>query len=437
MLTPEQINEKWEGVIEADNVAPIGDNHVKKVTAKLLENQESHLAEQRAAMNEATPNNITGPVGKWDPVLISLVRRTAPLSMGMEMFGVQPMSGPTGLIFAMTTHRGDQSAADTANDAQYTQPSTTHSGDATVIGDAGDTPVATGDDPLAITYGVGVGLATATMEGYGDTDFGEMSMKIEKKSVTALSRGLKTSWSVEMAQDLKALHGLDADSELASIITSEVVAETDREMLRRAYLMAKVGKVGARSAVDATVCGDCNTQGVFDLDIDSNGRWSVERFKGLMFQIERECNAIAINTKRGKGNFIVTSSDVASALAMTGMLESNPTKFSGEILPATQTFMGLLNGKTKVYVDPFISANTVLVGYKGSNPYDAGAFYCPYVPYTLYRTVGEDDFQPRMGIKTRAGFTKNPFCGKGTAMSNDATFSDNEYFRLFEVTNLI
>ena len=234
---------------------------------------------------------------------------------------------------------------------------------------------------------------------------------------------------------MKAIHGLDADTELANLLSSEVIAEQNREMIRRTYLMAKVGVAGSRTIVDATVCSDCAVQGVFNLDVDSNGRWSVERFKGLMFQIEREANAIAIKTRRGKGNYIIVSADVASALAMTGLLEANPTSLTpGIVMPATQAYVGMLNGRTKVYIDPFITVNMVLVGYKGANPYDAGAFYCPYVPFTLYRTVGEDDFQPRMGLKTRYGFTQHPYQAVDGA---DDAISSNEYFRMFRVDNLI
>lgn len=413
-LAADMIMETWNPVIDHKDLPKIEDTHRRAVTARLLQNQQDAMDEQR--LHEA-PVNVTGAgVDNWDPILISMVRRAMPKLIAYDVFGVQPMTGPTGLIFAMRSRYDTQAGTE----ALFNEADSTHSGSDTAEG-AG-TPDPALDNPFDPNWGYGVAMATATAEGLGDdTAWNEMGFSIEKSSVVAKSRGLKATYSVELAQDLKAIHGLNADAELANILSTEMLAEMNREVIRRAYYIAQAG---AQT--------DTATAGVFDLDVDSNGRWSVERFKGLMFQIERDANQIAKNTRRGKGNFIITSADVASALAMTGLLDnSGSTSLSPGVVDVTgSVYVGMLNSRTKVFVDPYLGVDAVLVGYKGSNAYDAGAFYCPYVPLTLYRATGENSFQPRMGFKTRYGMAANPFAG-------DLTAASNPYFRIFQVTNLV
>lgn len=452
-LTAEQIQENWKPVLEHKEIPDIKDSYRKKVTAILLQNQKEHIAEQ--AIHEA-PTNVTGGVDKYDPVLISMVRRSVPAMLAFDIFGVQPMKGPTGLIFALRAQYGAQPAIGddtTANEAQFNEADSgftgaprnagsPNAGEGTGVGTSGltgtenDMPVpATSDakisDPFHTDFGYGVGMDTNLAELLGEeADWAKMSFTIEKMSVEAKSRGLKSEYSVELAQDLKAIHGLSAEQELASIMSTEVTNEMNREILRRTYNMAVLG------AQDA----DISTPGTYDLDVDSNGRWSVERFKGLMFQIEREANAIAIATRRGKGNWIICSANVASALAMTGLLDtSGNTKLTpGNVDPVGNLFVGTMNGMIKVYVDPYVTTDMAVVGYKGSNAYDAGAYFCPYVPLTLYKNTHSDSFQPRLGFKTRYGIGANPFVREYSGGFNTGLEArSNNYFRIFKIENLM
>lgn len=413
----EELSEKWNPILEAETEAPVKDDWKRKVTLRLLENQEQSM------LSEA-PTNVTGGVDKWDPVLISMIRRNAPKMIAFDIFGVQPMAGPTGLIFAIRSRYENQSGTeafvDEANSGWSGVRSDMTTAASTPTWSGKGTPDGTQTDPTDDNYGYGTGMSTAAAELLGSTNkWNEMAFSIEKSSVTATSRALKATWTHELSQDLKAIHGLDADAELTNILSTELLSEINRELVRRCYVLAKEG------ATDAT------TSGTFDLDTDSNGRWSVERFKGLMFQMEKEANLIALQTRRGKGNFMIVSADVASALAMTGLLDTGKGSdyLSPNIVdPTGMTYIGMLNGRTKVFIDPYTSINSVLVGYKGANQYDAGAFYCPYIPFTLYKAIGEDDFQPRIGFKTRFGFAANPFAS--------ASAGANAYYRIFKVTNL-
>lgn len=421
----EELSEKWNPILEAESETPIKDDWKKKVTLRMLENQEKSM------ITEA-PTNVTGGVDKWDPVLISMIRRNAPKMIAFDIFGVQPMSGPTGLIFAIRSRYVDGDKDQAGPEAFFDEASsgfsglrsdmTTAASTPTWAGNSGGTPDGTVTDPTDVDYGYGTGMTTAAAELLGSTNaWNEMAFSIEKSSVTATSRALKATWTHELSQDLKAVHGLDADAELTNILSTELLSEINRELVRRCYVLAKQG---------ALTTSGTTTNGVYDLDTDSNGRWSVERFKGLMFQIEKEANLIAIQSRRGKGNFLIVSADIASALAMTGLLDTGKGSdyLSPNIVdPTGMTYIGMLNGRTKVFIDPYTSINSVLVGFKGANQYDAGAFYCPYVPFTLYKSQGQDDFQPRIGFKTRFGFAANPFGGGIGA---------NPYFRLFKVTNL-
>lgn len=420
MINRADLLKKWQPILEADNVAPITDQHRKEVTAVLLENQENSMRAERAALFEDAPNNSagampdTGGVAKFDPVLISLVRRAMPAMIAYDMCGVQPMTQPTGLIFAMKSRYTSQGGTE----ALFNEADTGFAGTGTHAG-----------GPEIVGSTTGTGMTTAAAETLGSTNgtpggtFNQMAFSIEKTSVTAQSRALKAEYSVELAQDLKAVHGLDAEGELSNILSQEILNEINREVIRTIYLAAKVGaQVGTATA------------GTFDLDVDSNGRWSVEKFKGLLFQIEREANAIYQQTRRGRGNFIVASADVASALAMAGVLDYAPALSTGlKVDEASSTFAGVLNGKYKVYVDPFAANQTaeqfLLVGYKGTSAFDAGAFYCPYVPLSLYRATDPDTFQPKIAFRTRYGFVSNPF----TAL----TSGNNIYFRKVIVKNLM
>ena len=433
--------EKWSSVLDHESVSPIQDNYKKAVTARLLENQEIALQEERVQAQgnyiseAAAANNIGGGnIGSFDPVLISLVRRAMPNLIAYDIAGVQPMSGPTGLIFAMKSKYSTQGGTEALFDEADTDFSGTgtHQAEPTGLGGATD---ADSDGSIAdtaagdITNTFGSGLATSAAERLGvgesgDGSFGEMAFSIEKSTVTAKSRALKAEYTMELAQDLKAVHGLDAEGELANILSAEILAEINREVVRTILTKAKIGALQTSTAVS----------GIFDVNTDSDGRWMVERFKGLIMQIERECNVIAKETRRGKGNFIICSSDVASALAAAGMLDYTPALAANLNVDDTgNTFAGVLNGRVKVYIDPYATVDFVCVGYRGTNPYDAGMFYCPYVPLTMVKAVGENDFQPRMGFKTRYGMVANPF----VAADGTGTDRANQYFRIFRVDDIM
>ena len=407
MFQSENLQEKWSPILEHNDLPEIGDNYKKAVTAVILENQEKALAEDRQSLSEAAPLNSTGAaISNWDPILISLVRRAMPNLVAYDICGVQPMTGPTGLIFAMKARYQDYPSGSRLANSEamgINEPRTAFS-----AGADDDTAGVNSDpegDPFAgssaYQNATTTGMSTATAEGLGDgNSFAAMSFTIEKATVTAVSRALKAEYSLELAQDLKAIHGLDAESELANILSAEILAEINREVVREVNNQAKTGAAATASA------------GTFNLDVDANGRWSVEKFKGLLFQIERESNTIAKETRRGKGNFILCSSDVASALSMAGVLDYTPALSTNLNVDDTgNTFAGVLNGRVKVYVDPYAGSDYLTVGYRGSNPYDAGMFYCPYVPLQMVRAVGENTFQPKIGFKTRYGMVSNPFVG--------------------------
>ena len=428
MYLSEQLVKKWAPVLEHPELPKVTDSYKRAVTAVILENQERALREDRAFMSEAAPTNSTdsASIQNWDPILISLVRRAMPNLIAYDIAGVQPMTGPTGLIFAMRAkYQSQASSAEALFDAADTDYSGRNKAGSAVGGfsttdDSGTNPALLNDSPAG-TYTTGTGMSTAAAEALGDASgnsFAEMAFSIEKSTVTAKSRALKAEYTMELAQDLKAIHGLDAETELANILSAEILAEINREVVRTIYINAEKG-----AQVSTT------TTGVFDLDTDSNGRWSVERFKGLMFQVEREANFIAQRTRRGKGNILITSSDVASALQMAGVLDYTPALNNNLNVDDTgNTFAGVLNGRYKVYIDPY-SANQAakqffVVGYKGTSQYDAGIFYCPYVPLQMVRAVGQDSFQPKIGFKTRYGIQANPFAEAGasaeTAVINGA-----------------
>ena len=427
MFQTEHLQEKWQPVLEHNDLPEINDSYRKAVTTVILENQEKALREDSAFLSEAAPTNSTGSaVDNWDPILISLVRRAMPNLIAYDVAGVQPMTGPTGLIFAMRSRYTNQGGTETF----YNEADSDFSGDGT---QAGTNPAILNDSPAG-TYTGGTGMATADAEAKGDSGsnhFAEMAFSIEKQTVTAKSRALKAEYTMELAQDLKAIHGLDAETELANILSAEILNEINREVIRSIYVTAKPG---AQT--------DTATAGIFDMDVDSNGRWSVEKFKGLMFQLERDANVIAQQTRRGKGNVIICSSDVASALQMAGVLDYTPALNNNlNVDDAGNTFAGVLNGRFKVYIDPY-SANAdakqyYTVGYKGTSPYDSGIFYCPYVPLQMVRAVGENTFQPKIGFKTRYGLTANPFAGGATARGGTLTANDNVYYRRVQVTNIM
>lgn len=420
MMSRPDLVKKWAPILEHTDLPQIKDSYRKEVTAVLLENQEKAQREERHALFEDAPANDagsmpdTGGVAKFDPVLISLVRRAMPAMIAYDMCGVQPMTQPTGLIFAMKSRYGSQGG----DEALFNEADTGFAGTGSQTG-----------NPEVVGSTNGTGMTTAAAETLGSTSgtpggtFNQMAFSIEKTSVVAQSRALKAEYSVELAQDLKAVHGLDAESELSNILSQEILAEINREVIRTVYKAAKVGaQVGTATA------------GTFDLDVDSNGRWSVEKFKGLLFQIEREANAIYQQTRRGRGNFIVASADVASALAMAGVLDYAPALSTNlNVDEASNTFAGVLNGKYKVYVDPYAANQSaeqfLMVGYKGSSAFDAGIFYCPYVPLQLYRATDPNTFQPKIAFRTRYGMVSNPF----TTMNS----GDNIYFRKIKVTNLM
>ena len=431
--------EKWGPVLDHESVSPIQDNYKKAVTARLLENQEVALQEERNQAQgnfiseAAAANNIGGGnIGSFDPVLISLVRRAMPNLIAYDIAGVQPMSGPTGLIFAMKSKYSTQGGTEALFDEADTDFSGTGTHQADPTGLSGvtdaDTDATIADESDTVsTFGSGLATSAAERLGVGesgDGSFGEMAFSIEKSTVTAKSRALKAEYTMELAQDLKAVHGLDAEGELANILSAEILAEINREVVRTILTKAKIGALQTSTAVS----------GIFDVNTDSDGRWMVERFKGLIMQIERECNVIAKETRRGKGNYILCSSDVASALAAAGMLDYTPALSANSNVDDTgNTFAGVLNGRVKVYIDPYATTDFVCVGYRGSNPYDAGMFYCPYVPLTMVKAVGENDFQPRMGFKTRYGMVANPFVAADGVGTNRA----NQYFRIFRVDDIM
>ena len=463
MYNQEYLQEKWAPLLDYDGMDPIKDSHRRMVTAVLLENQEKALREEKEFLSEAAPTNSVGnggytssggqTVAGFDPVLISLIRRSMPNLVAYDLAGVQPMNGPTGLIFAMRSRYANQSGAEALfNEADTSFASQNDSGNLTNgftggsvgFGTTGGTGLTGASNPAALnpegsqgatTYPVGQGMRTDDAEALGDgsgNHFNEMAFSIEKVTVTAKSRALKAEYSLELAQDLKAIHGLNAEAELANILSTEILAEINREVIRTIY---KVAESGAQV--------NTATAGAFDLDVDSNGRWSVEKFKGLIFQIERDANRIAQRTRRGKGNMILCSADVASALTMAGVLDYTPALNANLNVDDTgNTFAGVLNGKYRVYIDPY-SANSAadqyyVVGYKGSSPYDAGLFYCPYVPLQMVRAVGQDTFQPKIGFKTRYGIVANPFSqGTTTITSPGLTANSNRYYQRVKVQNLM
>jgi hypothetical protein len=440
MYLSEQAVNKWKPVLEHTELPDIKDNYRKQVTAVLLENQEKALREERAMMQEAAPaNNISGAgIDTYDPILIGLVRRAMPNLMAYDICGVQPMTGPTGLIFAMRSLYGTTRSPDTSiTEALYNEANTAWS----ASGFNGASQLAyggqhTGSNPVDGTYTSGNAMSTALGEALGDAStnsFAQMSFSIDKTTVTAKTRALKAEYTLELAQDLKAIHGLDAESELTNILSQEIMFEINREVVRRIYTVAKPGSPATATA------------GTFNLDVDSNGRWSVERFKGLLFNIERDANHIGQDTRRGKGNIIVCSADVASALSMAGVLDYAPALSTNLNVDDTgNTFAGVLNGRFRVYVDPY-SANLgaasqfYVVGYKGTSPYDAGIFYCPYVPLQMVRAVDPNSFQPKIGFKTRYGMIANPYVtqSNGTVDADTFTANRNQYYRRSKVINLM
>lgn len=442
MYLSEQLQEKWEPILNHPDLSEIKDAHRRAVTAVLLENEEKALREEKNVLNEAAPANnsfATAGIDRYDPILIGLVRRAMPNLMAYDICGVQPMTGPTGLIFAMRSMYGaERGNAMTRVEALYNEADTDFSSSGFDTNYAGTPKNGThaGTNPVDGTYTTGGGMTTAEAEALGDSSnnhFGSMSFSIDKTSVTAKSRALKAEYTIELAQDLKAVHGLDAESELSNILSQEIMFEINREIVRTIYKVAKSGSPATQ------------TPGTFNLDVDSNGRWSVERFKGLLFNIERDANHIAQDTRRGKGNFIVCSADVASALSMAGILDTSPAlNVNLNVDDTGSTFAGTLNGKIKVFIDPY-SANLgaasqfYMVGYKGSSSYDAGLFYAPYIPLQMVRAVDPNTFQPKIGFKTRYGLVSNPYVVKsdGTNDAESLTAGRNQYYRISKVVNLM
>ena len=443
MFLAEQAQQKWSEVINHADLPEIKDPYKRAVTAVMLENQEKALAEERAQagyLSEAAPANATGAgVANWDPILISLVRRAMPNLMAYDVASVQPMSGPTGLIFAMKSRYTAQNGAEALfneadtdfssssfNGATGTPKNGTHGGDSSSLPGVDTTPA----DGVADPFGVGAGMTTAEGEALGDSSsnaFGQMAFSIEKATVTARTRALKAEYTMELAQDLKAVHGLDAETELANILSAEILAEINREVIRTINVKAKLGAQTSNVA----------SAGTFNLETDADGRWSVEKFKGLLVQLDREANQIAKETRRGKGNFIIVSSDVATALAAAGVLDYAPAMATQlQVDDTGNTFAGTLMGRIKVYIDPYATVDYVNVGYRGSNPYDAGMFYCPYVPLTMVRAVDQGTFQPKIGFKTRYGMVANPFVG-ATPGNDTGANRANQYFRIFKVSGLL
>ena len=430
------LQEKWDRLLNHPDLDAIKDNYRKGVTAQVLENTERALSEEKSQGSFLTETtNVTTGVSNWDPVLISLVRRAMPNLIAYDIAGVQPMTGPTGLIFAMRSRYANQAGTEALfqeADSDFAGTGT-HAGDSSsLVGDVDDStgvPYNSAGDTVSDDFSHGTAMGTASGEtlGTGGTHFAQMAFSIEKATVTAKTRALKAEYTMELAQDLKAIHGLDAESELANILSTEILAEINREMIRTINSRAKLGAQQANVA----------TKGVFSLNTDADGRWSVEKFKGLLVQIDRESNVIAKETRRGRGNFVLCSSDVATALASSGMLDYAPALATNlEVDDTGNTFAGVLNGRTKVYIDPYATVDYLTVGYRGTNPYDAGLFYCPYVPLTMVRAVGENTFQPKIAFKTRYGMVANPFVG--AAAGNDAgAVRQNQYFRIFRVADLL
>jgi len=432
MFKSEHLQEKWSPVLNHQDLSPIQDKYKRAVTSVILENQERALNEDARFLAETAPTNSTGAgISNWDPILISLVRRAMPNLIAYDVAGVQPMTGPTGLVFAMRSRYASQAGTE----AFYNEADTTFSGTGT---QTGTNPAVLNDSGAATTvYTTGLPVSTSAAEALGDSAqnaFAEMAFSIEKFSVEAKSRALKAEYSMELAQDLKAIHGLDAETELANILSTEILTEINREVVRTIYRIAEKGALI-----------DTANPGIFDLDVDSNGRWSVEKFKGLMFQIERDANVIAQRTRRGRGNIIICSSDVASALNQAGKLDYTPALANNLSDDDTgNTFAGVLNGRYRVYIDPYAGNQDAkqfyVIGYKGSSFADAGVFYCPYVPLQMVRAVGENTFQPKIGFKTRYGMTSNPFASGGTPYANDAArlaANSNVYYRRVQVTNIM
>jgi len=428
--------EKWAPVLDEGHA--IKDHHRRQVTAAILENQEKALNEERSAMHgfltEAAPGNATSSVANFDPVLISLVRRSMPNLLAYDVCGVQPMNGPTGLIFAMKARYG--AGATGSDEALFNEADTDYAGAGThtagqVSGFDGITDSDSDGtlDDQRVTTGAGTGMTTAAAEALGSSGggtFNEMGFTIEKQTVTAKSRALQAEYSLELAQDLKAIHGLDAETELANILSTEILAEINREVIRTINRQAKTGALQASVAV----------KGSFDVAGDTDGRWSAEKFKGLGVQIDREANVIAKETRRGKGNIVICSSDVATALAAAGTLDYSPAISSNlQVDDTGNTFAGLLNGRIKVYIDPYAAADYMTVGYKGSNPYDSGVFYCPYVPLQMVKAVSQDTFAPKIGFKTRYGMASNPFVTGSS--SGLGTVKTNQYYRVMQVKNIM
>ena len=434
--------EKWAPVLNEESAGAIQDQHRKAVTAAVLENQEQALREEGMIMETNDTATVTsGTTANWNPVLIALVRRAMPNLMAYDICGVQPMTGPTGLIFAMKSRfQTTKDGAGVGDEALFNEAVTNYSGDSSTSSQTTDpsglSGLTDGDGDSTINDSRGDPRGTIdphdtaeaeALGGSGQPQFAEMGFTIEKATVTAKSRALKAEYTLELAQDLKAIHGLDAETELANILSTEIMAEINREVVRTINSQAKTGAGTANTAIN----------GIFNIQTDADGRWSVEKFKGLILQIEREANTIAKETRRGKGNFMVCSSDVASALAASGMMDYTPAMSTNLNVDDTgNTFAGVLNGRMRVYIDPYSNGDYINVGYKGTNPYDAGVFYCPYVPLTMVRAVGEDTFQPKIGFKTRYGMVSNPFVG--TSPSNGlATAKTNQYYRIFRVDNIL
>ena len=443
MYLTEELQKKWQPVLEHPELEAIKDPYKKAVTALILENQQQAMRQDSQALNETTysagATNVTGSaVQNFDPILISLVRRALPNLIAYDVAGVQPMTGPTGLIFAMRARYTNQTGAE----AFYNEANTAFSGTFSENNPYGFQGTRATDissqfqNPTGNTTTSGIGMPTANAEFLGINDdsrvFQQMAFSIEKVTVTAQSRALKAEYSLELAQDLKAIHGLDAETELSNILSTEILSEINREVIRTIYTCAVAGAQYGTT-----------TAGFFDLDTDSNGRWSVERFKGLIFQIERDANVIAKQTRRGKGNVLIVSSDVASAMAMAGVLSYTPALNADlQVDDTGNTFAGLLHGRIKVYIDPYFGGYTsnqelVTIGYKGTSPYDAGLFYCPYVPLQMVRAVDQYTFQPKIGFKTRYGMVANPFAKGLTAGTGTLDARTNVYYRLFGVKNLM
>jgi hypothetical protein len=444
MYLTEELQKKWEPVLDHPELVKIADPYKRAVTAMVLENQQQAMQQDAKMLQEAAAGGPTntiggGNIGTFDPILISLVRRALPNLIAYDVAGVQPMTGPTGLIFAMRARYGNQ----TGSEAFYNEANTIFSGNTSQFNPYGgfkgtyltDTTTNIVNDLSANAVTTGIGIPTAVAEFLGADNkqaFAEMGFSIEKVTVTAQSRALKAEYSLELAQDLKAVHGLDAETELSNILSTEILSEINREVIRTIYTCA----------VPGAQYGTTQT-GYFDLDTDSNGRWSVERFKGLIFQIERDANVIAKQTRRGKGNVLIVSSDVASAMAMAGVLQYTPALQADlQVDDTGNTFAGMLHGRIKVYIDPYYGGYTqnlelVTIGYKGSSPYDAGLFYCPYVPLQMVRAVDQFTFQPKIGFKTRYGMVPNPFAQGLTQGSNILQARSNVYYRIFGVKNLM